>query len=409
MKLLQIFFISSTLLIHSLSAQEETNWDYFGEFKTYFTKIFKEKEKTQNFNELLSYNSIQLNLDYLDENFYFSMTPYAYAYFTESGNELLGSNYSNRFKDKDIIFRSLYMSYTFDKLTTGIGILPLSNSFPMHFTSDYYQDGEGLSIISDLDPLALFIKYRFNDENKLLIGGGILDSKFIPTGQYINEYNIDKSYGIFITQTIRNKKFKIINDFKYTEVFYDSIKAGEFYNLGVGISWDDSEYSGWTFYNVSALSLYRNNSLAVKDKIIANNPKITESALLTFSSSFVFDTKTYTGGANLFGFRRDFDFFTIDSFINFEWFHTFSDWTSANKGAPYNSNCNQISNIRNNSYFINYGLRISELSTLKINYTYIEFDEIENIGAPSSTPVENSFGPQRSFADILKISFSYKF
>ena len=312
MKLLKTLLISSILLIHSLSAQEETNWDYFGEFKTYFTKIYKVKENPnlENFNELLSYNSIQLNLDYLDENFYFSMTPYAYIYFTESGDELLGSNYSDRFQDKDLFFRSLYMSYTFDKTTIGIGILPLSNSFPMHFTSDYYQDGEGLSIISDVDPLALFMTYRVNDENKILLGGGILDTQIIPTGQYVNKHNKDKSYGIFLTQTITEGKFKIINDFKLTNIYFDKIQSGKLYNIGVGLSWDDSEYSGWTLYNVSALSLYDNNSIASQEEVMASNSKYT-TGIVKFPQSFVFDTKKYTGGANLLGFRKDVDFFNI--------------------------------------------------------------------------------------------------
>ncbi|MEA3228322.1 MAG: hypothetical protein U9P38_04530 [Campylobacterota bacterium] len=409
MKKITLYTLFTLLSLPLVADDNKTNWVYFGEFKTYFAKIHKSKLKTSNFDELLTYNSLQLNIDYLNKNFYLSVTPYAYIYITESGDELLGANYNKTFKDKDLFFRSLYMSYSFNKLTFGAGILPLSNSFPMHFTKDYYQDGEGLNIISDLDPLAIFAKYRFNDENKILIGTGVLDAKFIPTGHYINEHNIDKSYGIFITQTVIEGKFKIINDFKYTDIYFDKIETGEIFNAGVGFSWDDSEYSGWTFYNTTALSLYKNNSIAAKDAIIDSNTKITPLAISNFPHSFVFDNKTYKGAANLFGFRKDLDLFNIESFINFEWFHTFSDWVSTNKGAPYNSNCNQISNTRDNSYFINYGIRVNELSTLKINYTYIEFIETENIGAPSSTSVEESFGAQRDFADILKISFSYKF
>jgi hypothetical protein len=401
------------LLIYPVYANEEieSDWNYFGEFKTYFTKIHKTKEKAgeENFDELLNYNSLQLSIDYFNDNFYFSVTPYAYLYFTESDKKAINVNFDKSFKFNDFFFRTLYMSYTIDKITFGAGILPLSNSFPMQYTSDYYQDGEGLSIINDLDPLAFFIKYRFSDTNKVFAGFGLLDTGFIPSGHYVNEHNVNDSYGIFITHTMTKDKFKIVNDFKYTNVMYDEVQAGEFYNLGSGISWDDSEYSGWTFYNSFAFSLYKNNSIAVKDKIIANNPEYTSSAMASFPSSFVFDNKTYTGAANLFGFRKDLDIFNFESFINFEWFHTFNDWTSRNKGTPYNSNCNQISNIRNNSYFINYGIRINELTTLKINYTYLEFDEIENIGAPSSTSVKDSFGAQRSSGDIIKISFSYKF
>ena len=412
MKNLEKIIIMLVLILYPLSAEDyQSKWNYFGEFKTYFATIHKTKEKegVEDFKELLNYNSLQLSIDYYDSGFYFSTTPYIYVYFTESGDDIKNANFSKAFQSKDFFFRSLYMSYSIKKWTIGIGILPFSNSFPMQYTSDYYQDGEGLSIISDLDPLALFVKYRFNDNNKILAGIGLIDTGFIPNGIYIDEHQVDNSYGTFLIQTINNDKFKIINDFKYTMVMFDKVKTGEAYNIGTGISWDDSEYSGWTFYNTLAFSIYKNNSIKVKDKILSSNPKYTTSAINKFSSSFVFDNNTYHGAANLFGFRKDFDIFNIESFINFEWFHTFGDWSSGNKGAPYNSNCNQISNIRDNSYFINYGIRISELATFQINYTYLEFDEIKNIGAPSSTPVKESFGVQRSSGDVIKISFSYKF
>jgi len=411
MKLLKILTIPILLsypLFSNEDMQEENNWNYFGEFKTYMTSIHKNKINKDDYTDKMSYSSMQIHADYLNDNFYFSMTPYSYIYFTKSGDDLLTSNYTTPFQEQAFLFRSLYMSYTINSLSFGVGVLPFSNSFPMQYTSDYYQDGEGLSIISDLDPLAIFLKYKFNDNNKILIGAGILDTGFIPTGQYVNKHNVDKSYGIWATQTLRYDKIKIINDIKYTNVFYDSIQAGEFYNAGTGISFDDSEYSGWSFYNVLAFSLYKNNSIAVKEQIIKNYG-ITQEDMELYPSSFVFDNKTYTGAANLLGFRKDLDLFDFESFVNFEWFHLFGDWTSANKGALYNSNCTQVSNIRDNSYFINYGIRVNELTTVKINYTFIEFSEIQNIGAPSATPVAQSYGAQRSSADIIKLDFSYKF
>ncbi len=391
---------------------DENNWNYFGEFKTYIVNITKTKEKEglRDLHELLNYSSLQLSLDYYKNGFYFSATPYAYAYFTKSGAKISNSNYSKPCANENFFFRSLYVSYSpNDKFTFGAGVLPISNSFPMQYTSDYYQDGEGLTIINDLDPLALFVKYRFNDTNKLIAGFGYIDTGFIPSGRYINEHNEEDSYGIFLTQTIRDDKFKIINDLKYSNLQYNSSPMGELYNIGTGISWDDSEFSGLTLYNVFALSLYKNNSINVRDQILADNPAYTSAVMSAYPSSFVFDNKIYTGAANLLGFRKDLDIFNFESFINFEWFHTFNDWASNNKGSPYNSNCNHMSNIRNNSYFVNYGVRISELSTLQINYTHMEFDEIENIGAPSSTPISESYGVQRSLSKLFKISFSYKF
>ncbi|MEA1954867.1 MAG: hypothetical protein U9N02_00045 [Campylobacterota bacterium] len=410
MQLFKIIFLVLIFII-SIFANEndEQNWNYFGEFQTYFAKIDKSNEHPQvkNYSELLNYNSIQLNIDYYNDGFYFSVTPYAYTYYTESDEKIKSANFPEPFQVSDFFFRTFYMSYTMDKLTYGAGVLPLSNSFPMQYTSDYYQDGEGLSIVSDIDPLGFFIKYRFNDTNKIFAGIGLLDTSFVPAGNYLNEHQRDDSYGIFLTQKITYDKFKIINDFKYSNIMYNGVQAGKFYNLGSGISWNDSEHSGWTLYNVLAFSLYENNTIAVRDEILSD---IGLAGVPTqFASSFVFDDKTYTGAANLFGFRKDLDIFSFDSFINFEWFHTFNDWISGNKGSLYNSNFNQLSNIRNNSYFINYGVRINELTTLKLNYAYLEFKEIVNIGAPSSTPVKESIGSQRSSKEIVKLSFSYKF
>ncbi|MEA1917313.1 MAG: hypothetical protein U9N42_07260 [Campylobacterota bacterium] len=386
---------------------ESSNWNYFGEFKTYYTYVQKEKTKST-YRENMSYSSLQMYFDYEKDGFYFSMTPYAYTYFTESGKDVKNANFSRGFQKQDIFFRTLYLSYSINNFTVGAGIIPLSNGFPMQYTSDYYQDGEGLTILSDLDPLALFMQYKINDENRVIVGVGTLDSGIVPTGMYMSDDYKQNSYGAFLTQKITHKKFRVINDFKYVDVKYKGSDAGELYNLGSGVSWDDSEYSGITIYNVVGLSAYKNNSTALKNEWLLNDG-VSQSSYEKFSSSFAFDNKTYYGAANLFGARKDFDFFNFDNFINFEWFHTFNDWASANNGTPYNSNCNHIYNIRNNSYFINYGIRISEASTLKFNYTFLEFDETTNLGAPSSTPVEDSYGPQRKNSQIIKLSYSYKF
>ena len=388
--------------------EKESHWFYTGVFTTYIANIQMEFEKpgVAKMDELINYNSLQIGFDYSNENFYFSVTPYAYKYFTESDQEFKNPNFVYPFKNNDFFFRSLYMSYTLDKLTFGIGILPLSNSFPIKYTNDYYQDGDGLNTMNDVDPLAVFIKYQFNDSNKLLIGAALADTGFIPTGHYTNIHNTKNTNGLFIIQNLLHDKFEIINEFIYRNVYYEGIHSGDVYSYGSGVSWDDSEYSGWTFYDVINFSLYKNNTIAVKSQMLSNIPP---AALTAYPDSFAFDNNTYTGGANLLGLRKDFDLFNIDSFINLEWFHVFGDWTSANRGALYNSNYNQVSNIRHNSYFINYGIRLSELSTLKLSYTYLEFDEALNIGAPSSTPLANSFGPQRSHTQITKLTFTYKF
>jgi hypothetical protein len=420
MKLFKLLTISVITTISILASDEielqtkdeYSDWNYFGELKTYIVNIDKTKENPtlSDFHEIVSYTSLQLNLDYYKNGFYFSATPYAYIYFTKSGGKISNSNYSEPCQNENFFFRTLYASYSpNNKFTFGAGVLPLSNSFPMQYTTDYYQDGEGLTIINDLDPLAIFAKYRFSDTNKVILGIGSIDTHFIPSGRYVNEHQEDGTYGIFFTQTIDHNKFKIINDFKYSNIKYNDKDMGKLYNIGTGVSWDDSEYSGYTFYNIFALSLYKSNALNVVNDILADNPKFTPEVLAAYPSSFAFSNDTYEGAANLLGFRKDLDLFNFESFVNLEWFHTFKDWASLNKGSPYNSNCNHMSNIRNNSYFINYGIRMSELSTFQVNYAYMEFDEIQNVAAPSSTPVKESYGVQRSSSKLFKVSFSYKF
>jgi hypothetical protein len=391
--------------------QEENHWNYFGTLNLFFADIHKTKKNPQleNYNEKISYNSLQLNVDYFKDNFYFSMAPYVYIYYTESGNEVRNGNHPNPFVDRDFFFRSLFASYTMGNITIGGGVLPYSNSYPMQYSMDYYQDGEGLSILGDIDPLALFIKYQINDDHKLVLSAGYSDTGFISQGDYFNWHNIEDSYGVSLTQTIHDGKFKYLNDFRFMNLKFDGIDMAKLYSFGTGILWDDAEYSGWSIYNSFGVSIYKNNNTNAQEAILKATVGYTPAKRAKFPDSFAFDNKTYTGAANLFGVRKDLDIFELDSFLNVEWFHTFSDWESANKGSPYNSNCTQVSNIRDNSLYVNYGVRINELTTFKINYTYLQYDEFVKVGAPSSVDTLNSFGPQRTYTEIIKASFTYKF
>jgi hypothetical protein len=96
-------------------------------------------------------------------------------------------------------------------------------------------------------------------------------------------------------------------------------------------------------------------------------------------------------------------------FINFEWFHTFGDWVSGNQGAPYTSNCNKMYNIRNNSYFVNYGIRLSKEQMITFSYSYLEFDDLQKIGSIDNVSPDDYIGVKRINASIGKIEYTYKF
>jgi len=387
---------------------QESAWDYFGEVQIRAARReVKANRAGISDTKLLNYNALQLHLNYTNDGFYFEATPYAYGYRGESDFRPSGPNFSEPFSKQDFFFRTLYASYSVGKLTFGMGVLPMSNSFPNQFKRDYYQDGEGINILSDIDPLAIFMKYKISEDNQILFGAGYIDTHFVPSGKYYNQHNLHKTYGIFAKQIMYVDKFQILNDLTYTKAMYNKKDAGEFYGYGFGISWDDSEYSGLTVYNTLGLSLYKNNSINVQSDILSDLGLGAVPPL--YAANFSFDTNRYTGAANLLGFRKDIDYFDFESFINLEWFHVMGDWTSANKGSPYHGDGNYMSNIRDNSYYIAYGIKVNRDISVRLSYSYMEFDEKENIGAPSSVPSENSYGPQLSSINLTKLIFYYNF
>jgi hypothetical protein len=409
-----VFILLSTTLFASdtfdIEPTKESQWHYFGDFQSYITQIDRTTERSDlnNPHEVYNLNALQLNLSYENDGFFFNATPYAYFYKTESDEKVFNNNIGS-FDKEAIFFRTLYASYTIGDTTYGAGLLPFSNSFPMQYKTDYLQDGEGLSIISDLEPLAAFMIHYFSDTHRMLLGIGMIDTTIIPAGDYVNENMIDKTYGLFLTQTLTYDTIQIINDIKYSQMYYEKKHGGDLFSAGTGIAWDDAEYSGWSIYNLFAISYYKNNSTNIKNEMLSDMPQVTPGVLNKFSSSFHFDDQTYKGAANLIGVRKDFDLFGIDTFLTAEWFHTFDDWESVNKGSIYQANTKYISNIRDNAYYITLGLRLWDASMFRINYTRMEFDEVVNVGAPNSTPVKAAFGKQISKTQLLQFSYSYRF
>jgi hypothetical protein len=406
-----LFLLNTNINAKDINENNSNNWSISGEFKDRIFNIKKEKQNRENYDETGNYASIELKIKYKKGNFAFNAVPYAYKSITESGKKCHNSNFYKPFDSEDFFFRGLYTTYKFTpNFLAGFGIVPMGNGFPMEYTKDYISDGVGLSIMSDIDPLGLFFNYKINQEHSIFLSISQIDTMGIPSGTYVVEQIEDKTKGFAIVHKFKKDKIKTTAQYVYTDVYYTDIKISTTSAFGFGIAYDDSEDSGWTIYDTVGYSLIQNNSSKAKD-LLMKDGNIPAGTDLAFPNNFNWGTgQTQTGAANLLGIRKDFETFGTDSFLNFEWFHTEGDWISSNVGAPYTGNCNQIYNIRNNSYFFNYGYRLGKNMFMQVNYTYLEFDEAQQIGGMGTTIPQNDFiGVQKVNSEITKLVFSYKF
>lgn len=409
------------IILLSVSAYSDanlTNWSVSGELNTIYFGLKQDMTKGKNIDEKGVCASIQMDIKYKNDGFFFNATPFAHYFDLNSGRKLRNNNFDYAFKDHDIFFRSLYMSYTTGDFTYGFGILPLSNAFPMEFTDDYYADGEGLSIINDINLLSAFVKYQINPDNDIMLAYHQVDTGFVNVGKYSNEHIKDKTKGFGIIQNIKDGKYKMVNQLFFIDTYYDGEPYGEILNLGTGISWDDSEYSGWSLYGSFGVSTLFSNSANIKDVLLGRHdgqgqgPGQGQGGGIEDKFPYIFDftTDNRYGAASLLGFRYDIDeLFGMGSFVNAEWFHTFNDWVSGNHGEPYSSNCNQLYNIRDNSYFVQYGVILADGLQLSVSYTYLEFEEAIKHGSPASYPAELSPYPVKTNTEIIKLQLTYKF
>jgi len=413
--LIVIALMSGLLGTETNKTEEKSNFNVSGKVMAYYTNVNHDMTDETKTDSEIYYISTQLNIDYTYENFYFQATPYVYTYDTDSGEKIENLTNTSPYDKSAIFFRSLYMSYTFDAWTFGIGVLPFTNSMPMKFSDDSIQDGVGLNTLNDNAIMSVFGIYS-TENSKTIFGAGTLDQKLIKTGNYISEDLREDTEIYFIINTYEHDKWIFTNELMYVDMKYDKMDLSEIYMYGIGVSWDDTEDSGLVVYNVAAASMYKNNSSNAKNEIYSNvfgsvaKGEYLESA---FPDSFAMNTETYYGASNLLGIRYEMDFLPLETFINFEWFHTMGDWTSGNQGNIYNGKINQMFNIRDNAYYVNYGILTSKNSLLRFTYSCLEFDEFGKVGAPASTvPAENFLGGNkavRTNIQAIHVIFTYKF
>ena len=396
---------------------KENNFKATGVIKSYYTNLNTDKTDGSSQKTQLYYISTQLNFDYNINSFHFQATPYIYTYDTANHKEIKNPIISESYAKSKFFFRSLYMSYSYEDWSIGAGILPFSNSVPMKYSDDSIQDGVGLNTLNDNDLAGIFGTYKTDNSLTIFGVGNLVNNKVVPTGNYIDASIKEATTVYFIVNTLQYNKWSFTNELMYSDMKYNKQKLADALLTGISASWDDSMNSGIVVYDVVGGSIYskKTNNKTNDEFYIDHFGSVSKGEYLerTFPHSFAMNNDTYYGGSNLLGLRYEIDYLPFESFINVEWFHTFNDWISGNQGNLYNGKINQTYNIRDNSYYVNYGILTSKNSLLRFTYSYIEFSETGRVGALASGIKSEDFFdgtiPVRKKIEAIHVIFTYKF
>ena len=384
-----------------------------GMFDAYYAKLQTEVPGYGSVEANGVMGNLQINYDYRNDNFYFQATPYAYIYETKDGNKLKLDSFYKPHEKYEIFFRSFYASYRVYKgpvnITLGLGVLPFSNSSPTEFSRYYISDGEGINILNDSALTSVFA--LFEGSSKTIVGIGTPEALIVPSGNFIDETLRDGSYTVFLINTYKNEKYKLISELLYNDMKFERKDLATVELAGVSLSWDDSANSGWSFFSSLGVSCYNNHNLDAKD-VILEEFNIPSYLPKVKPESFTFDEdKDYYGAAFLLGTRKDFEVMDEDLFVNAEWFHTWGVWSSGNQGTLYNgAKYTQAFFVRNNSIYFNIGWTINDNQQISIMHQWIEMKNSPSIGMPASRiPYDDYLGISHKDLFIHQINWSYRF
>lgn len=339
----------------------------------------------------------QASIDYTNDNWHFSVTPFGYIYDTQDGSKMKNNTFYDPYEKQAFWFRSLYVSYTSGNWTLGAGILPFSNSAPAHYNDDYIEDGEGILLLNDSVLNAVFALYK-TENSRTIFGWGTPEQIFgVNSGDYTQDELKEDCYSVFAINTYNKDKFKYTTQAIYHKLNFDKNKLGDTGNLNVNVVWDDSEETGLSLYGTVAASYWRSEAKHSKESIEnlyfgrqAAQLGIPATALGSASvarspQSFEYNKYDTFGGAHQLGFRYDFEVKDTEFFVNAEWTHVYGNWMSGSPGSFYLGKNNSMYNMRDNSYYAQVGWVVNQNLRIRLSHTIVEIDESSVIGAPAKT------------------------
>ena len=317
----------------------------------YFLSEMQIKDKSDNINLISS----QINNDIYYDDIYFESAITAYAYESKSGNRIYNCSIGEAFEKFDISLRSFYISKRLENISFGLGIVPLSQASYTKYSSNMVKQGDGLSILHNIDLLSLYYK-TYNDKGSFNVVFS-KDYDWVPTNLYTPKTERNSTYMFFI-----NEYNNVITEFVYNRHNDKKLNL-----IGIGYS-----------KCINSTNLYG-----------------------SFGYSKTTIEKSYYGSAIELGIRRDFDIGFRDSFINFEFFKTFNDWNSLNKGSLIENNYNTIFNNKE-SYISTVGINVNKDLLISIDFSHSE--TLKN--SSNFIRLNNEDGYN---LDIIKLKVNYSF
>lgn len=397
--------VALCMLLSVLSAE---NFSFDNELEIqageYYRGVYKEEDESNQLS-LLTYTPI---VNYKSEKFDFNFIPM----FTllASNKPVFNAITGEQYQDYDFFIKSMYVKYKADKHKFLLGIFSLSYNGYLGYKNDYFERGEGLHTIIDRDIPGVMYIYDVNDDFsiKALYGGDYYNkNEALPIGGYGEHEKKD----FLLISNYRKDKFRFDTTFLYQQSYEEGTHEhiGDLSALGIGLVYDDSEYSGNVFYNIFSVSRHDFHGITAEhvQKQIGNDYDIDT---INNNPTFSLDPKITYGWSNLLGYRKDFEIMGTENFMNVEWFHASDGFVSANLGSIYKGDATDMFYVNDDSLSISLGHIISDTQYIKYVYSYVEFENLPALGnRADKVPVsEHLMGDTTSYT-YMKIVWNIKF
>jgi hypothetical protein len=372
------------ILFFCLSLKAEYNFS--GNVDTYLAWAEMGEE-----NDYITMTTTQINNDYAYNNFIFQSTLNAYKYKRNDGTKISSNSIDEYFPEEKISFRSLYIGYSDNTKTFGVGIIPLSQTNYSTTSSDLVEKGNGMMIINEIDLFGVFYKIKNNNNNSLFIIAK--DNEKLPVDTFNNSHRRDNEYLFYMFDyALDNSKYSF--EYSYSKHYEQGIYTGNLNIVGLEYLYKNDK-TGVLFKSEVGYSIYNNNSYNIKDICYTDTPETSYDK-----------NKNYYGQSLLLGFRKDFNIFLKDAFVYVEYFKPFNNWFSLNNGSLQENSYNAVFNVGEYSSIISFGYNINKNLLVLVDASKTKTLKYEIAGAEFKRTDENSNG---SDLDMIKLKLRYKF